>query len=317
MPSHIDTIVKITQVRQSFKEELKLMVVWAIGVYPVGSEDREMEMVLFVPIDDEERDPNTQSVFEKNEFYSVGGKVVSESYNGNLRLKMTVTSLTHLTIKRDLGSNRCPLKVSLVGVVQDTVKEVNDENAIFGVLVKDYVSQDCSFMVKVVFPYHNSRFKHFKNSIRPNESVLFIIGQMEIIQGDLYAYAADISYVNINFMAKRKISSSDSSQTTTELHRSVRSKLLTAHQAASENLPKTSVTEKSDKGKEVIGSTTVVYSLKCIKVEDESDDLYYNEDEHTTVYDKKEVDNNDICEKNIICENKRSMRSNKGKGTRK
>ncbi|CAG8773362.1 9470_t:CDS:1, partial [Cetraspora pellucida] len=137
--------------------------------------------------------------------------------------------------------------------------------------------------------------------------------QMEIIQGDLYAYAADISYVDVNFMAKRKISSSDSSQTTTELHRSVRSKLLTAHQAASENLAKTSVTEKSDKGKEVIGSTTVVYSPKRIKVEDESNDLYYNEDEHTTVYDKKEVDNNDICEKNIICENKRSMHSNKGK----
>ncbi|CAG8720213.1 5198_t:CDS:1, partial [Cetraspora pellucida] len=226
---------------------------------------------------------------------------------------MTVASSTHLTIKRDLGSNRCLLKVSLVDVVQDTVKEVNDENTIFGVLVKDYVSQDCSFMDKVVFSYHNSRFKHFKNSIRPNKSVLFIIGQMEIIQGDLYAYAADISYIDINFMAKKKISSSDSSQTMTKLHRSVRSKLLTAHQAASENLSKTSVTEKLDKGKEVIGSTTDMYSPKRIKVEDESDDLYYNEDEHTTVYDKKEVDNNNIYEKNIICENKRSMCSNKDK----
>ncbi|CAG8720207.1 5197_t:CDS:1, partial [Cetraspora pellucida] len=52
----------------SFKEESKLMVVWAIGVYPVGSEDCEIEMVLFLSIDDEERDPNTQLVFEKNDF---------------------------------------------------------------------------------------------------------------------------------------------------------------------------------------------------------------------------------------------------------
>ncbi|RIB30201.1 hypothetical protein C2G38_2136461 [Gigaspora rosea] len=37
--------------------------------------------------------------------------------------QMTVASSTHLTIKRDPGSNRCPLKVSLVGIAQDVMRK--------------------------------------------------------------------------------------------------------------------------------------------------------------------------------------------------
>lgn len=180
MPCHVDTIVKINQIRQTYKDETKLTI-YATGAYPVESEDHELEMVLFIPINDEERDPNTQSIFEKNEFYCVSGKIVFANFNGNLKLKMTVASSTHLTIKRDLGSNRCPLKTSLIGIMQDIPTKIDNENVIINVLVDDYAGQNYNFIVKVVFPYHNTRFKHLINSTRSTESMLFIVGQMEVM----------------------------------------------------------------------------------------------------------------------------------------
>ncbi|CAG8641182.1 24876_t:CDS:2, partial [Dentiscutata erythropus] len=149
----------------------------AVGVYPIESEDCELDITLFIPMNDEERDPNSQSIFETNEYYCVGGKIVLGSYNGNLRLKMTVASSTHLSIKKDFGSNRCPLKVSLVGVAQDAPKEINRENAILNVLVNDYARQ--------IY-------------------MLFVVGQMEIIEKDLYVYAVDISYVDTGSATKKK-----------------------------------------------------------------------------------------------------------------
>ncbi|CAG8487157.1 13859_t:CDS:2 [Dentiscutata erythropus] len=104
----------------------------------------------------EERDPNTQSVFVKNEYYSICGKVVPGTHNNELRLKMTVTSSTHLVIRRDLGSNRCPLKTSLVSVAQDIPKEVDEKYAIFKILVNDYATQHYNFIVKIAFPYNNN-----------------------------------------------------------------------------------------------------------------------------------------------------------------
>ncbi|CAG8796307.1 13434_t:CDS:2, partial [Dentiscutata erythropus] len=54
---------------------------------------------------------------------------------------MTVVSSTHLTIKRNFGSNRYPLKVFLVGVAQDVPKEINSESVIISTLVNDYARQ--------------------------------------------------------------------------------------------------------------------------------------------------------------------------------
>ncbi|CAG8584648.1 1134_t:CDS:1, partial [Dentiscutata heterogama] len=82
----IDTIVKIIQARETGKDESNFIVVWALAVYPVESEDREMEVTLFVPVNEYERDPNVQSVFVKSEYYSVCGKVVPGMYNGKPRL---------------------------------------------------------------------------------------------------------------------------------------------------------------------------------------------------------------------------------------
>ncbi|RHZ87667.1 hypothetical protein Glove_33g174 [Diversispora epigaea] len=129
MPCCVDTIVKINQVHITDKKETNLTVVWAIGTYPVEVEDRDMEMVLFVLFDKFERDFNTQSIFRKDEYYSVDGKITPGSYNDNLKLKMIVATSTHLAIKKEPGLNRCPLKISLVGTIQDTAKEINTENA--------------------------------------------------------------------------------------------------------------------------------------------------------------------------------------------
>ncbi|CAG8595362.1 3787_t:CDS:1, partial [Diversispora eburnea] len=74
MPCYADMIIKINQVRQSDKDGSSLTVVWAVGTYPVGIDDCEMELVLFVPMSHYDRDPNIQSVFRKDEYYSVGGK---------------------------------------------------------------------------------------------------------------------------------------------------------------------------------------------------------------------------------------------------
>ncbi|CAG8811986.1 23069_t:CDS:2, partial [Gigaspora rosea] len=189
MPCHADTIVKVNQVRQTCNEDSKLVTIRAVGAYPVESEDCELDMALFIPLD---------------------GKIVLENYNGNLRLKMTVASSTHLSIKRDISSNRCPLKVLLVGVVQGAPKEINSDNAMFSILVNDYAGKIYNFTIKVVFPHRNSRFKHLMNSTRLIESVLFVVGQMEIIEKDLYVYASDISYVDISTVTKKKVIGSES-----------------------------------------------------------------------------------------------------------
>ncbi|CAG8791317.1 10529_t:CDS:2, partial [Racocetra persica] len=102
--------------KESVKE--KFLVEWDIGAYLVRIEDCEIELVLFVPIKMEERDLVTQAIFERDEYFSVGGKIVPECYNINIRPRMTVSTLTHLKILSNvLVSNKCPLKVSLVGIV--------------------------------------------------------------------------------------------------------------------------------------------------------------------------------------------------------
>ncbi|RHZ76727.1 hypothetical protein Glove_194g54 [Diversispora epigaea] len=133
MPCCVDTIVKIKQVCITDKKETNLTVIWTIGTYPVEVEDRDMEMVLVVPFDKFERDFNTQSVFRKDEYYSIDRKITPESYNDNLKLKMIVVIhvpkidfgflsiivaiSTHLAIKKEPGLNRY------------TAKEINTENA--------------------------------------------------------------------------------------------------------------------------------------------------------------------------------------------
>ncbi|CAG8629451.1 4005_t:CDS:2 [Cetraspora pellucida] len=263
----IDTIVKIIQVRETGKDESNFIVVWALGVYPVESEDREMEITLFVPVNEYERDPNVQLVFVKSEYYSVCGKVVTGMYNGKPRLKMTAISSTHLTIRRDLGSNRCPLKALLVGVAQDIPEEIDDESAMFKLLVNDYAGKNYSFVIKE----------------------------------DLYVYAADVSFVVVNSAVKRKVSSLGSSQTTSEVYRSVRSKLLTAHQSSN---GKSSQVFLAEADKHLADPVIDGPRSRYTRVEDVDDEDDYSSCSQTVEHDKKFRDSNSEFEKSITSENK-------------
>ncbi|CAG8815131.1 20561_t:CDS:2, partial [Cetraspora pellucida] len=85
MPCFCSTIVKISQVRQSIKENINSIILWAIGTYPVEQEDNDIEMIMFIPINSNDRDPDSQAIFEKNEYYAISGKIVPEDYRDDSR----------------------------------------------------------------------------------------------------------------------------------------------------------------------------------------------------------------------------------------
>ncbi|RIB25116.1 hypothetical protein C2G38_2166755 [Gigaspora rosea] len=237
MPCYADTIVRIKYVKQSVnkKGNSDLLVVWALGAYPVECEEFDIELVLFLPVDSSDRDPESQAVFEKDNFYSVGVKIVTGYFNGNKRAKMTVATSTHLKILNNVvESNKCPLKVSLVGISQEVPHKIKD-NFIFNILINDYVGKECNFIMKVVFPSHDSCFAHLKDKIRSQESLVFVVGQMEIIVNEFYIYAKDINYVDTNSIVKNRGFENSLNQSSSVSHSSVRSKLLATHQDIFDN----------------------------------------------------------------------------------
>ncbi|CAG8514651.1 23530_t:CDS:2, partial [Cetraspora pellucida] len=244
----------------SVKEESNLTHIWAIGIYSVKSEDCKIEIVLFIPINDHDRNPNTQSVFVKNEYFSIGEK-------------MTVALSTHLTIRKDPGSNRCSLKVSLVGTIQDAAQEVNNKN-----------------------------FKHLMNSIRSDVSVLFIIVQMEVIQGDLYMYAIETSFVNAYFVDKNE-----------GLYKLVQSRLLSAYQNVSRKFSKTSI-ENNNKCAE-INQTTIDLSISIEDEDSEHMGSDYIENECLVKDNKVYVDEGNKLVRCVINENVKKNCSEEDNGS--
>ncbi|CAG8468432.1 8663_t:CDS:2 [Cetraspora pellucida] len=230
MPCNADSIVKIKVTKETVKE--KLLVVWAIGVYPVGIKDCEIELILFVPVKTEERDPATQAIFERDEYFSVGGKIVPDYYNKNIKPRMTVSTSTHLKILSKVpASNKCPLKVSLVGIIEKVPEFKNDEDAVIKVLVTDYSRRDYSFFVTVVFRYLDSRFKGLVSLIRPRESIIFVVGQMEIIENVLYVFGQEVNWVDTRFNSKKREYDINNEQISSSTTNSARSKLLSVHQS--------------------------------------------------------------------------------------
>ncbi|CAG8751036.1 13916_t:CDS:2, partial [Cetraspora pellucida] len=183
--------------------------------------------------------------------------------------------------------------VSLVGVSQDAMREINEENAIFSVLVKNYAGQNYSFTVKVIFPHNNSRFKHLKSSIQPSESTIFIVGQVEVIENDLYTNAINISYVDVPSATKK---SSNCSQIMLEDSKSVRSRLLIDNDC---------------------------YSSKLVEMEDEDNcnkyvDSYSSEHDYMVEYTSGYLEGNIKCKSDITLESERETSyhevANKNKG---
>ncbi|CAG8448880.1 14394_t:CDS:2 [Cetraspora pellucida] len=274
MPCYADTIVRIKYVKQNVNEDINSLIVWALGTYPVDSEDYDIEMSLFVPIDQADRDLDSQAVFIKDNFFSVGGKIVPGFYEGNKRAKMTVSTSTHLTIHNRVdASNKCPLKISLIGIPQEMPNEINGDG-IIQTLVTDYAGQEYNFSMKVVFPCNHSRFSFLKNNIRPRESFIFVVGQMEIISNEFYVYAKDVNYIDAQFLNKKSSFGCGGSQTSSS-KKNIRSKLLATHQSfleiskvkfEGETVASSSKSDHANKSE--LSSSDNLYSLKRARVED-------------------------------------------------
>ncbi|CAG8443176.1 16321_t:CDS:2 [Dentiscutata erythropus] len=162
------------------KPKIDFLVVWALGAYPVEQKDYNIEMSLFVPLNSEERDLEIQVIFEKDSFFCVGGKII-------LGFIMVVES------------NKCPLKVSLVGVPQEMPIEIKDD-----IVINTYDSSQ--------------------------ESLIFVVGQLEIIRNEFYVYSKDINYVDTHFSNKKRFLDGNISQNSSVSKSSIRSKLLATHQ---------------------------------------------------------------------------------------
>ncbi|CAG8799899.1 4160_t:CDS:2, partial [Cetraspora pellucida] len=71
MPCYADMIVRVKFVKQNVKEDSNMLVVWALGAFPVEREDYNIELTF---------------------------KIIPGYYEGNKRAKMTVSTSTHVTI---------------------------------------------------------------------------------------------------------------------------------------------------------------------------------------------------------------------------
>ncbi|CAG8691687.1 16847_t:CDS:2, partial [Cetraspora pellucida] len=94
--------------------------------------------------------PESQAIFKRNEYYSVGEKIIPDYYAEKTKLKITVVTSTYLTIDdKVLDSNKCSLKVSLVGILQGTLTKIKDiENSIIETLIYDYISLPIDYTIK-------------------------------------------------------------------------------------------------------------------------------------------------------------------------
>ncbi|CAG8775840.1 18471_t:CDS:1 [Dentiscutata erythropus] len=109
------------------------------------------------------------------------------------------------------------------------IKIKDTEESVIETLISDYISQPYNYTVKVVFPHDNSQFKHFKTTIRPQELIILIVGQIEIIANELYVYANDINFINTHFITKKKKLPDTELPSTNPIPNPTRYKLLNVH----------------------------------------------------------------------------------------
>ncbi|CAG8466466.1 15936_t:CDS:2 [Dentiscutata erythropus] len=173
---------------------------------------------------------------------------------------MTVSSSTNVAILDKVAtSNKCLLKVSLVGVPQEMPNEVKDDG-IIQTLVTDYASQEHNFIMKVIFPLHNSCFVHVKDNIQPQESLIFVVRQIEIINNEFYVYANSINLIDTQFLNKRNVILGNGVN-----------QLMATYQNVSENSKKVEhdVASSSDcANSSVSKSLNDNYHSRCVRVED-------------------------------------------------
>ncbi|CAG8667050.1 6952_t:CDS:2, partial [Gigaspora rosea] len=248
-------------------------------------EQNEIELVLFVPIKYDERDPETQAVFEKDCFYSVGGKIVPSFYGSNKRPKMTVSISTGVSILNKVSMlNKCPLKVSLVGFSQESPRLLaNDDNDIFDLLINDYAGQEYNFIVKIVFPHSNSSFLHLKTKIHQQASLVFVVGQLEVIDNNFYVYAKEINFIDTELSPKQQIFDNRNSS---EAVNTIRSKLLSTHKNVIDD------SKESSKVKSLPSTSTNEFNKRSnFNLHDVNNEDFYNDEAiNTNIFD--DIDEN-------------------------
>ncbi|CAG8678527.1 16634_t:CDS:2 [Dentiscutata erythropus] len=168
MPCYADTIVRVKYVKQNVKDDTNTLVVWALGVYPVYREDYNLEMTLFVLVNSDVRDPESQAVFVKDNFFSVGGKIIPRFYEGNKRAKEVLNIVKEDTIVQILVSdyvgqedNIWP-KESFIFIVGQ-LEIIKNE---FYVYAREINCIDTQFNSKKNFDRGISHRSSIKNSIR-------------------------------------------------------------------------------------------------------------------------------------------------------
>ncbi|RIB14478.1 hypothetical protein C2G38_2195048 [Gigaspora rosea] len=220
-------------------------------------EQNEIELVLFVPIKYDERDPETQAVFEKDCFYSVGGKIVPSFYGSNKRPKMTVSISTGVSILNKVSMlNKCPLKVSLVGFSQESPRLLaNDDNDIFDLLINDYAGQEYNFIVKI----------------------------LEVIDNNFYVYAKEINFIDTELSPKQQIFDNRNSS---EAVNTIRSKLLSTHKNVIDD------SKESSKVKSLPSTSTNEFNKRSnFNLHDVNNEDFYNDEAiNTNIFD--DIDEN-------------------------
>ncbi|CAG8811184.1 1013_t:CDS:2, partial [Dentiscutata erythropus] len=166
----------------------------------------------------------------------------------------------------------------------------NDENAIFNILVNDYAIQDHNFTVKVVFPHSNSQLAHLKSTIRPHDSLVFVVGQMEVVDNDFYVYAKDVNFVDVGFLKHKNFDDSGSSSST-EVVSMIWSKILSTHRNIYENSKDSKDISKVEESSSAVLTDGVLLSdsnsSKRVRVENDNESI-----ESTNVLDSSDVVDN-------------------------
>ncbi|CAG8580217.1 7148_t:CDS:2 [Cetraspora pellucida] len=154
MPCYANTIVKIKQVCQK-ESNNQIISVWAIGIYSIGHDDNKIKLTIYILLNSAKHDSETQAIFKREEYYTIGEKIISLCYAKVTRPKMTVLISTHLIIVNKISiMNKCSLKVSLTKTSQNMLTEINITNAIIEIVMTDYVNgQEHDYIFKIVFPH--------------------------------------------------------------------------------------------------------------------------------------------------------------------
>ncbi|CAG8847001.1 21266_t:CDS:1, partial [Racocetra persica] len=88
----------------------------------------------------------------------------------------------------------------------------------------------------VVFPCRNAWFTYVKDNIRPRESIIFAVSQLEIIRNEFYVYARDINCIDTQFISKKNVFDRGILYGSSSSKNTVRFKLLVTHQNFAECL---------------------------------------------------------------------------------